>query len=198
MRTWTLPTSRRHSRTRTRSSCMRSLRTRAAGSCLLPPRVVSFSGIGARAGLCGISLLGPPRGGGGGEEDQVDSLLRSSSTSAVAHAGLVWLVASRALFPVVVHRPEMLRIMAGMHQKHSCPRRTGNWIIWEMTSLCFRTQRNAWTSMLHGMRQPTVLWFFPRPLFLTVTCSMSFCSTGFWIFLGDVFWKCSCTQHLLV
>ena len=75
------------------SSCMRRERTRAAGSCLQPPRVVPFSGIGARAGLCGTSLLGRPRGGGGGgEEDQVDSLLRSSSTPAVAHAGLVWLV----------------------------------------------------------------------------------------------------------
>ena len=96
----------------------------------------------------GISLLGLPRGGGGrGEEDQVDSFLRSSSTPAVADAGLVWLVASRALFPVIVCRPEMLRIMAGMHQKDSCPRRTGNWIIWEMTSLCFRMQRNAWTSV---------------------------------------------------
>ena len=43
------------------------------------------------------SVLGPPRGGGrGGEEDQAASLLRSSSTPAVAFAGLVWLVASRA------------------------------------------------------------------------------------------------------
>ena len=75
-----------------------------------------------RAGLCGISLLGLPRGGGGrGEEDQVDSFLRSSSTPAVADAGLVWLVASRALFPVIVCRPEMLRIMAGMHQKGQLP-----------------------------------------------------------------------------
>ena len=152
MRTLTLPTSRRHSRTRTRSSCLRKKRTRAAGGHLQPPRVVPFTGIGARAGLCGISLLGPPRGGGrGGEEDQVD--LRSSSTPAVAYAGLVWLVASCALFPVVVYTPEMLRIMAGMHQKDSCPRRTGYWIIWEMTSLRFRLQRNASSPVVHAMRQ---------------------------------------------
>ena len=25
---------------------------------------------------------------------------------------------------------------------------------------CFRMQRNAWTSVLHAMRQPTVLWLF--------------------------------------
>ena len=30
-------------------------------------------------------------------------------------------------------RPMMLRIMAGTHQMDSCPRRSGNWIFWEMT-----------------------------------------------------------------
>ena len=40
---------------------------------------------------------------------------------------------------------------------------------WPMSLLCdftcFRRQRNAWTSVLHAMRQPTVLW-----LFSTVPC----------------------------
>ena len=51
--------------------------------------------------------------------DEKDSyaLLRSSSTPAVAYAGLVWLVAPRAVFPVVVYRPEMLGIMAVLDQK---------------------------------------------------------------------------------
>ena len=37
----------------------------------------------------------------------------------MAYAGLVWLVAPRAVFPVVVYRPEMLCIMADMDQKDS-------------------------------------------------------------------------------
>ena len=56
------------------------------------------------------------------------------------------------LCSLFVHRPEMLCIMAGTHQKDSCPRRTGNWTVWEMTSSCFRMQRNAWTSVLHAVR----------------------------------------------
>ena len=66
MRTWTLRTSRRHSRTRTRSSCLRRRRTRPAGSSRRAPWIVPSTGIGARAGPCGTSLLGPPRGGGRG------------------------------------------------------------------------------------------------------------------------------------
>ena len=156
----------------------------ASGPASGPP----FSGIGARAGPCGTSLLGPPRGRGrGGKEDQDDSLLRSSSTPAVAYAVLVWPVAPRALFPVGACRPEMLCIMARMNQKDSiallsgsCMCKVGllvilhlalfffpssrgvqeNWTIWEMTSRCFRMQRTAWTSLLHAMRQPTVLWLF--------------------------------------
>ena len=66
MRTWTLRTSRQLSWWRTRSSCLRRRRTRAAGSSRRAPRVVPSTGIGARAGPCGASLLGPPRGGGRG------------------------------------------------------------------------------------------------------------------------------------
>ena len=95
-----------------------------------------------------------------GEEDQVDSLLRSSSTPAVAYAGLVWLVASRALFPVIVCRPEMLRIMAGMHQKDSCSRCTGKLDYLGDDFTMFPYDRNAWTSVLHALRQPTVLRLF--------------------------------------
>ena len=40
---------------------------------------------------------------------------------------LVILHIALCFFPFV--RPMMLRIMAGMHQKDSCPRRSGNWII---------------------------------------------------------------------
>ena len=39
-----------------------------------------------------------------------------SSSPAVAYAGLVWLVAPRAVFHVVVYRPEMLCIMACLDQ----------------------------------------------------------------------------------
>ena len=38
----------------------------------------------------------------------------------------------------------MLGITAGMDQKDICPRRTGYWFFWEMTSVDFRIQRSAW------------------------------------------------------
>ena len=59
--------------------------------------------------------------------------------------------------------------MADMQQR--CWRRTGNWTFWEMSSLYFRLQRNAWNSVLHAMRQPTVFWLFSTSPYLTVTCS---------------------------
>ena len=145
------------------SSCWRKKRTRAAGSCLSPPRVVPITGIGARAGLCGTSLLGPPRGGGGGgEEDQVDSLLRSSSTPAVAYAGWFGWFFSRFV-PCCVYRPEMPRIMAGTHQKDSCLRCTGKLDYLGEDLIMFPYHRNAWTSVLHAMRQRTVLRFSSTP-----------------------------------
>ena len=107
MRTWALRMSRRHSRTRTialvggRRGPEQLVRVYSRlGSFLLP-------GIGARASLCGTSFLGPLRGGRGrGEEDQVDSLLRSSSTPAVAYAGWFgWFFSP--FVPYCVYRPEM-------------------------------------------------------------------------------------------
>ena len=51
--------------------------------------------------------------------------------------------APRAVFSSLVHKPLMLGIMADMNQRDSCPRRTGNWIFWEMTSMSFCVQRSA-------------------------------------------------------
>ena len=61
----------------------------------------------------------------------------------------------------------MLRIMAGMHQKDSCPRRTGYWIIWQLTLLCFRLKRNAWSPVVHAMRQ---FWAGSRPALYFALC----------------------------
>ena len=52
--------------------------------------------------------------------------------------------APRAVFSSLVGRPRVLGILAGMEQKDSCPRRTGYWFLWEMTSVGFCIQRSAW------------------------------------------------------
>ena len=52
--------------------------------------------------------------------------------------------APRAVFSSLVCRPRVLGILAGMDQKDSCPRRTGCWFFWEMTSVGFCFQRSAW------------------------------------------------------
>ena len=91
------------------------------------------------------------RGRGGGEEDQVDSLLRSSSTPAVAYAGWFGWFFSRFV-PCCVYRPEMPRIMAGTHQKDSCSRCTGKLDYLGDDLTMFPYHRNAWTSVLHAMR----------------------------------------------
>ena len=73
-----------------------------------------------------------------------------------------------------------------------------NWTIWEMTSLCFciiAMLEHQCYMLCVSLR---CFGYFLRPLHLTVTCSMSFWSTGFWIFLEDDFRKCSYIQHLLV
>ena len=53
-------------------------------------------------------------------------------------------VQPRAVFSSLVGRPRVLGILAGMEQKDSCPRRTGYWFLWEMTSVGFCIQRSAW------------------------------------------------------
>ena len=59
-------------------------------------------------------------------------------------AGIAGYFAPRAVFPSLVGRPRVLGILAGMDQKDSCPRRTGYWFFWEMTSVGFCIQRSAW------------------------------------------------------
>ena len=56
-------------------------------------------------------------------------------------AGIAGDSAPRAVFSSLVGRPRVRGILAGMDQKDSCPRRTGYWFFWEMTSIVsvFRT-----------------------------------------------------------
>ena len=68
----------------------------------------------------------------------------------------------------------MLRIMADMHQKDSCLRRARSWIIWQMTLLCFRLQRNAWSPVVHAMRQ---FWAGSRPALRILRCAWSTAAT---------------------
>ena len=53
-------------------------------------------------------------------------------------------IAPRAVFSSLVHKLLMPCIMAARNQRDSCPRRTGNWFFWEMTSMRFCIQRSAW------------------------------------------------------
>ena len=57
---------------------------------------------------------------------------QKDSCSGMYNAGIAGDSEPRAVFLPLV-RPMMLRITAGMHRKDCCPRRTGNWIFWEMT-----------------------------------------------------------------
>ena len=73
-------------------------------------------------------------------------------------AGIACDNAPRAVFSSLVHKPLMFGIMADMNQRDSCPRRTGNWIFWEMTSMSFCIQRSAWFDQwIHALRQSTEL-----------------------------------------
>ena len=83
--------------------------------------------------------------------DQKDSTHRAlvvNHSSGLCMVGFTGDSAPRALFLPFV-RPKMLHIIAGRHQKDSCPRYTGKLTIWEMTR-----------------------YFFYGPLYLAVTCSV--------------------------
>ena len=71
--------------------------------------------------------------------DQKDSYALFSGKAVIACD-----IAPRAVFFSLVGRPRVLCILAGMDQKDSCPRRTGYWFFWEMTSMSFCIQRSAW------------------------------------------------------
>ena len=66
-----------------------------------------------------------------------------------------------------------------------------------MTSLCFRISAMLGLQCYMLCVSLRCFGYFLRHLY-TVTCSMSFWSTGSRIFLGGDFRRCSCIQHLLV
>ena len=74
---------------------------------------------------------------------------RRDSNSGMFIAGIASYSEPRAVFLPFV-RPMMLRITAGMHRKDSCPRRTGNWIFWEMTWY-FSTTPCIWKSLVRAV-----------------------------------------------
>ena len=55
--------------------------------------------------------------------------------SGIYMTGIACYNAPRAVFSSLVHKPLMLGTLACMDQKDSCPRRTGYWFFWEMTSM---------------------------------------------------------------
>ena len=69
---------------------------------------------------------------------------RRGGCSGMDNAGIAGDSAPRAVFSSLVGRPRVLGILAGMDQKDSCPRRTGYWFFWKMTSMSFCIQRSAW------------------------------------------------------
>ena len=153
MRTWALRMSRRHSRTRTRSSCLRKKRTRAAGSCLQPPRVVLL----LASELAPVCVARPSWGLLAEDEEEVKRTRLTFARRRLRQLHMLGGLAgsSRALFPVVSTGP----IMAGTHQKDSCSRCTGKLDYLGDDLIMFPYHRNAWTSVLHATRQPAVLRF---------------------------------------
>ena len=74
---------------------------------------------------------------------------QKDSCSGMYNAGIAGDSEPCAVFLPFV-RPMMLRITAGMHRKDSCLRRTGNWIIWEITWY-FSTVPCIWKSLVRAV-----------------------------------------------